>query len=478
MCRKPRWLVRLLFVGGVFSQLDAASTFAGESPFPLPSVPRPVLSPAPLIDIPVPPAGYPAPVIAPLIGKLTTTTTRQAVEGQKVIEPEKKYAFQPQGQALDLKQCLDIAMARQPAIKAAQYSLGASTRGYLALWNLPRTAELLSPDLPIRRQQAQKGIAVGSADVIKAQYDATYDVSRMYYTFVYARQQEQTATGVIDEMELFYDVAKKVLEAGGAPNKKLDQFTLYALEDLIAKIRRLRDKAVLGQKQSLFALKEAMGIEHTFEFIPKDTELPLMAGDVTQEQVIDLATSRRAELCQASIAVDVFRLEICAQSKIRLHNVVSTFAQGTDLHSRVLPHPVRNGEYRPGAVPPEMPAVLVGKKEDRVARATELSYRQEAVYEKALGLIRLEAINSFLHWQSSAERVKEAKKRFDRSRKLVEEARAAAATKQDPELLVRNEALAGEAQAEYVEAVFKHVEALIHMEKVTAGGVTPAFPGK
>jgi outer membrane protein TolC len=299
----------------------------------------------------------------------------------------------------------------------------------------------------------------------------------MYYTFIYALQQEKTASMVIEDMELFYKVAEDLLNQG-VPNKKLDQFTLYNLEDLIAKVRKLREKAVLGQKQALYALKEAMGVEPSFPIFPGESELPVMGGDVTMDRVVELALALRPELVQAASAVDVYRLEICAQARIRHRSVHPTFAQGSDLHARILPTPIRNGEYRPGAVPPEMPNVLVGRVEDRVARATELSLRQDAVYEKAYGLIRLEAVNAFLNWQAAAQRADESKKRFDRSRKVVEEALKAAPTKQDPELVVRTEALAGETQAEYVDAVFKLIESLIHLERVTAGGVRPSFPGR
>ena len=75
-------------------------------------------------------------------------------------------------------------------------------------------------------------------------------------------------------------------------------------------------------------------------------------------------------------------------------------------------------------------------------------------------------------------RVKEAKERYDKGLKILEASRAAAETRMDPELLVRNEALVGKAQAEYIDAVQKNIEALINLEKVTGGAVVPAFPGR
>jgi hypothetical protein len=157
---------------------------------------------------------------------------------------------------------------------------------------------------------------------------------------------------------------------------------------------------------------------------------------------------------------------------------VPTFATGTDLHSRVVPAAVRNGEYRPGSVSPEMPATLVGKREDRVARAVLYSQRQDEVYREAVNLVRLDAINAYLNWKSTAERMEQAEQWFERGKRLAEDSRKAAATKQDPELLVRNEALAGEAQAAYVEAVYEHLKALMALERVTAGQVTAGFEGR
>jgi len=398
---------------------------------------------------------------------------------EKPVERKPFVKWSPTGQPIELRASLALGIEHAPTIKAAHASLAASQSGYHALMNINHAAELLRPDLPVRRQQAQRGVSVGCADVLKAHQENIYDVSRMYYTYVYATQQEQTANEIVEQMESFYDIAKSILESGGAgPNAKINVFTLYSLEDAISEIRRLRERASLGRKQALYAWKEAMGVGPEFDIYPADKELPLMSGFVTQEQVVELALSRRTELVQAAGAVDVTRLEVFAQDRLRSIQAVNTFAAGSDLHSRPLPAAIRNGEYRPGAVAPEMPTTLVGKKTDRVARACELAKHQEAVYEKAVGLIRLEAIYAYLNWQASVERVRETKIRFDRGQKILEESRKAAAAKPDPELLVRNEALAGKAQAEYVEAVQKQIEALIGLEKVTGGAVVPTFPGR
>jgi outer membrane protein TolC len=385
----------------------------------------------------------------------------------------------PPGPRLSLGECLAIALERNPAVKAAQHSLNASRLGHHALTNLPAYASLLKREIPVRQQQAARGIAIAEAEVERVRHDVTYDVTRLYYTYVYASQQEKTANDVIEQMKVYKGVAEAILESGVKDDKiKVDQFTVYALQNRITDVQLLQIRAETGRKQALDALVEAMGVEEGFLFAPRDTELPLMAGSVTKEQVIQLALSRRAEITQAAVGIDVFRLEVCAQQKARGRQV-PTLAAGSDLHARQVPMAVRTeAEYRPGAVPPEMPIGLVGRTEDRVARAWEYSHRQGAVLEKATNLIRLEAANAFLTWEAATRRRDEARTRFELARKMVDVSRQVAAVKQDPELLFNNEALAGKAQADYVEAVFDHLKSLATLERVTAGGVCPAFPGR
>lgn len=377
---------------------------------------------------------------------------------------------------LSLHDCLAIALERQPNIKASYASLRATEIGSRSLNNLNRVARLLSPDLCYRQQQAARGLTTAQADLLKVQYETIYDVTRLYYTFVYARQQEGTATEIIDQMEVFYDIADELVKTGAQPD--LNQFTLFRMEDAIAEVKKPRITARNGQLLALAALKEAMGVEQTYSFIPRDTEMPIMGGDTTQEQVVAFAMSRRPELTLAAAGVDAFRLEVCAQAAIQRRQKVPTLAAGSDLHARFVPGPVRNGEYRPGALSPEMPTTLVGSKSDRVARALEFSSRQETVLEKTQNLVELEATNSFLLWQSSLERFKLAKTRFESAQKMVKLSRENAANIRKYDQLILNEALGAKSQAEYLEAAFENIKMLATLERVTTGGVQPNFPQK
>ena len=382
---------------------------------------------------------------------------------------------------MTLGECIAIALERQPALKAAQHSLRSTEIGYQALYNLPRIAGRVQPDLPCRKQQAARGITLATAAVQQTYHETVYDVTRLYFTYVYARQQETTARNIVTQMEVYYKVAEEILKSGVRdPKIKTTQFTLYTLRDVIHEVQRGQARAATGKQAALAALREAMGVDDCFLFVPADTELPVMSGTTTCEQVLGLALARRPELTQAAAGLDAFRIEVKAQAAQDglLAFKAPTLASGSDIHARPVPAPHRNGDYRPGAVAPEMPPNLVGRVEDRVARATALADRQEAVYEKAVGLVRLEATNAFLNYQATARAMEVAKGRYETGQKLVEQARQAAGLQQDAELLVRNEALAGKAQSEYVEAVFEHIKALATLERVTAGAIRPAFPGR
>jgi outer membrane protein TolC len=375
-----------------------------------------------------------------------------------------------------LSECLAIAMANQPSLRAAEAGLQAALAGQQALGNIHPWTTVLAPDLPVRRLQSQQGIAVASAEINKVKSEITHDVTLLYLTYVYARQQEQTAINVLEQMDVYYEIARELLKQG--PSPRLNQFTLYGMEEALTEVRKLSITARIGQKQALAALHEAMGVDPNSNIVPKTQELPVMAGQVTQEQVVDLAMSRRAEVAQVSAGTEAFRLEVCAQYKNRFGRTVPTLASGSDLHARQVPMAIRNGEYKPGALSPEMPPTLVGRRDDRVARAQAYLDRQEAVVAKTLDLVRLEAINAHLAWQAASERLALAKTRFDRSLEMVKLSRDNAPNIREYDVLIRNEGLAGKAQAEYLEAVFEHIKALLRLQRVTAGGVAPAFPNE
>src|SRR4029079_1619448 len=124
----------------------------------------------------------------------------------------------------------------------------------------------------------------------------------------------------------------------------LTRLTEFQIKDGLGQAKALQLTARTGKSLALAALKEAMGVDPSFDFEPKDVELPLMKGNTTLEQVVDLAMTRRPELAMAAGGVDAFRLEVEAQKKYRFRRQVETFASGADLHAMVIPNAHRNGD--------------------------------------------------------------------------------------------------------------------------------------
>ena len=93
-----------------------------------------------------------------------------------------------------------------------------------------------------------------------------------------------------------------------------------------------------------------------------------------------------------------------------------------------------------------MPVGLAGKVGDRVARACELSQRQDALYDETVSLIRLEAERAFINWETATQRVGRGPAQVrGRAANSWRSRRPAAVARQDAELLVQSEQLAGKA---------------------------------
>jgi len=381
-----------------------------------------------------------------------------------------------------LGDCIAVAVGRQPALRAVLASQDATIVGQQALNNIGPLGSLLSRDLPVRKQQASQGLVAASADVQKVHNDVVHDVTRLYYSVVYARQQEQFASDVVAQVEAFVDIARKLLNSGTPGEMTKAKLDLMLIQ--LAKVRKLHLKALSGVKKAEAALREAMGVvDGSLVFQVKDKELPIMDEKVpvTREQVIEMALCRRPELAMASAGAAAFRLEVAAQSRVRFRRQVSTLAAGSDLHARILPAGSRqpDGDYRPEPILPEMPAMVVGRRADRVARVAAYSNRADAVCEKARDLITLEAETTFIDFDASAkslaisrESMTAAKDLMDRIRDGFDNPKAA------KEQLLLSYGQAAEAQGEYVQAVFQYLLDMAALERVTGGGVRPAFPGR
>jgi outer membrane protein TolC len=371
---------------------------------------------------------------------------------------------------LTLAECLDISLAQQPALAASQASVAAAEAQKRALDNLhapPLTAA--SRELPIRRQQASLGITVAEAGLSLAKQETIYAVTRTYHSVIYARQQERVANRVVSELTDALENARRLVQGGARYVTKNDVDKTEAYLRL-AESRQF--DAQRGVAVALAALKEAMGVGPEFRLALATDELPTPSGQIAHDEMLSLALSHRAELTQAITFGEVTRLEIDTQGSSCLPLPHHTFASFVDLHVRPIPQGVSNSEYRPGAVGPEMPPMLVGNRADRVDRARILNERAGAVVDKTRNLITLEAEDAFLKWQNAVQKAAKNKIAAERGEKLAKDnlndlkANLAVVYRDVLEAVV----LGAQARVAYNEALFEYVNALASLERVTGGG--------
>lgn len=388
------------------------------------------------------------------------------------------------GPELTLGQCIAIALENNPALKAVKASTSATEAGYRALTNFGTVGTILSPDLDIRKQQAKRGLMATSAEYQKIHNEVVQDVTRLYYTAIYAKQQQQLVELAILRLDFLVAVGREILEKT-KDVKELEGFNtlkLRLMENGLLEAKKLYTKAVLGRQKALAGLREVMGVDaRTFPFQIADTALPVMAQKLplTKERVVELAMERRPELVLAAAGVDAFRLEVYAQGKIPFKRVVPTLAAGADIHAKEIPQALRTPtEYRPGGIIPEMPTQLVGSKFDRVCRAMAFAQRAEALYEKARNLIIAEAETTFFDFELASENLTQATEQFRISKDIQQRVRDASDTTKAKDQLLLAEVEASKAQSAYLQAVYDYLLALAALERITAGGIRPNFPGR
>ncbi|MBU6293693.1 MAG: hypothetical protein KJS91_03330, partial [Planctomycetes bacterium] len=131
-----------------------------------------------------------------------------ALSGQDPIAPkpvtveelEKEISSGLGDQAVKLDQCLGLAMENQPRIQAAMASLRAAQAARNGLYSLRGIARL-SPELKIRREQADHGVEVARAVLDQEIEDTRYAVRRAYMTAIYAGIQADRLTRLLKALE-------------------------------------------------------------------------------------------------------------------------------------------------------------------------------------------------------------------------------------------------------------------------------------
>ena len=375
--------------------------------------------------------------------------------------------------AMDLAGCIRMGLGNQPSIRAAQASLNAAHASQHALHNIGCIAEMLARDLPVRRQQAHVATNIAASEVHKMEWETTYAVTRMYWSLQYARAQEKVVQELLTSMKSYRDVAAEAIDGGDPKFSKTDLDKL----DIFMGIYKTRlIKAQQGSQRTLAALKEAIGLgcDTPFDVITED--LPELGSPLDKNHLVSLAVARRAEMIQSTGLVEVTRLEVCAQSRIRGYQG-KTFAAGGDIHAKAIPSGSNGEEYRPAAILPEMPTLLAGKKADRMQRAQTFVDRAQAMVAKTKNLIVLEAENAYHQWKEAEEKAETLTPVQEKAKNLVQTTekgyRAFGRTTVDELLKVQGMSL--QVRAELNQALFEHALALAALERITAGGFVPLY---
>jgi outer membrane protein TolC len=375
---------------------------------------------------------------------------------------------------LTLAECLELAFQRQPRLAIQRASLAAAEDGKRALDALC-IPTVLDRELPVRRQQAALGVTAAAAALDQAEREGVYAVTRTYFTVLYAREQERVARTVVGRLAAAHDAAQLALKSGARDITTAD---VNRVSVYLRLARTKQTQAVQGVKRALAALKEAIGLGPDGGVQVPPGRLAAPNQRPNRDEVIAGALARRGELIQASVLAEVTGLEVEAQgTSHRLR--MQTFAAGSDIHSRQVPQGFHNGEYRPGAQPPEMPTLLAGSRGERVKHAESLHARAEAGLEETRNLIALEAEDAFLRWEEASREAPDARAAADTGDKLADDLtkQFTSGLKVKVEDVVSAQVLASQARSQYNEFVYHEILALIDLERITAGAFCAGLVG-
>jgi outer membrane protein TolC len=330
------------------------------------------------------------------------------------------------------------------------------------------------PELLIRRQQFGLGVLSASAGLDQEERETVYAVTRTYFTVLYARVQQSVAQGVVERLQATREAAQEALDSGARDVTTADVTRTLVY---IRLAQTQQTQAVQGEKRALAALREAIGLGSGLMLNVPSSRLPEPEITPRVDEIVRAALLRRGELAQAGFFAQIACLEVDAQASNVHKRKMETFAPGTDIHSVQIPQGSHNSDYRPGAIPPEMPALLVGTQAERVKHAQSLQARAGTVVETTRNLIALEAEDAFLRWEEEARKAKQAREATQAGDKLADDLRKdfTSGQKVRVEDVVTAQVLASQARAQYNEFLFRQILALADLERVTGGGFCARF---
>jgi outer membrane protein TolC len=376
-----------------------------------------------------------------------------------------------------LAEAVAIGQAQHPQLAAMRLSMNAALAKNRGVGEVKRQAGFLTPDIDYRIEQADLGLRAGMAEYAQAQHEVTYAVVRCYYTVVYAREQVRVTRDLVDHLETNLEQVRKILASKGGV-RGITKDTENQLGIVLGQARQRLNKAEVGTERARAALREAMGLEPGCRVDAADEHLPDVTALLDRDTIIAHAVTRRGEVFLAKIGADVTRLEACAQWAKRFNLTADTFARAADIHARPVPSPEREPNYKPGAIAPEMPTQLVGRRETRKTTAEVYAARADAAAAQARSLVGLEAELAFNHYVEASRDVRDSNVAAKEAREMIARQREAPAGEVRQEDVLRNEVSASLAFASLNEALYEQIVALANLERTTAGGVRVNFPGR
>src|SRR5437870_3666101 len=117
-------------------------------------------------------------------------------------------------ETFDLAACRQMALARQPALAAAQATLAAAQARARAVEEL-HVPTFLQPDLPIRRHQAALGVGIAQAGVNQAEAETIYAATRNYFSVLFAREQQAVALQALENLKGLQESLTDIVNSGG-----------------------------------------------------------------------------------------------------------------------------------------------------------------------------------------------------------------------------------------------------------------------
>jgi outer membrane protein TolC len=383
-------------------------------------------------------------------------------------------AAAPAVYTLGLSECIHLALQRQPALAAHRASLASAQTASTALERI-RIPTFIARDLAVRRHQACLGVSIAAAALEQAEHDTVYAVTRTYFTVIYAQEQEKVARETVENLRSKRDRIKPIVEKKGREATPDD---LHSVQTYLHLAEAKQIQAAESVKRALAALREAIGVGPDCCIQVVAGGLPNPQWQICCDDIIGWALARRGELVQTGLLAEVTGLEVDAQATThRLRK--ETFAAGADIHSRQVPQGEANTDYRPGAIPPEMPTLLAGHKSYRMERARALGARAASVADKTRNLIALEAEDAYLKWLQASQQVKVTDQAVAEGNKLSKDRNERWLADQDIAFkdVLSAEVLIAQSRAQLNEALFHQILALAALERVTAGAFCAGLHG-